>query len=50
MLPNDIAGKHTFMSEGGDPSAVYDDEVYLRFLCRLNGIPFDGVETKLQEP
>lgn len=33
-----IDGKHTFMTSGGDPNAVYDDEVYIRHLGRINGM------------
>ena len=41
---DNIAGKHTFMTTGGDPSTIYDDEVYLRYLATLNGLHFEGVE------
>lgn len=43
-LPCNIDGKHTMMSEGGDPTAVYDDEVYLRHLCKLNNLKWEGIE------
>ena len=39
-----IAGKHTMMINGGNPGSVYDDEVYLRYLCRLNGLSWEGLE------
>lgn len=42
---DNIAGKHTFMTTGGDPSAIYADEVYLRYLATLNGLHFEGIET-----
>ena len=41
---DDIAGKHTRMIDGGDPSTVYADEVYLRYLATLNGLHFEGIE------
>lgn len=44
ILPGDIAGKHTMMIHGGDPKAVYDDVVYLRYLCLLNGLEWEGIE------
>lgn len=44
ILPDDIAGKHTMMIHGGDPKAVYDDVVYLRYLCLLNGLEWEGIE------
>ena len=40
----DIAGKYTNMTDGGDPRSVYDDEVYLRFLCIKNNIKWEGFE------
>lgn len=43
-ISHDIAGKHTFMIDGGDSRAVYPDEVYLRFLARLNGLTYEGIE------
>lgn len=48
MLINNIAGKHTYSIEGGDSRAVYPDEVYLRFLARLNGITYEGVEKNIE--
>lgn len=41
---DNIAGKHTRMIDGGDPSTVYADEVYLRYLATLNGLHFEGIE------
>lgn len=41
---NEIDGKHTFMIDGGDPASVYADEVYLRHLCILNHLSWEGVE------
>lgn len=38
-----IDGKNTFLSNGGDYSAVYEPEVYLRHLARLNGFTFGGI-------
>lgn len=40
---DDIAGKHTRMIDGGDPSTIYADEVYLRFLASINGLHFEGI-------
>ncbi|MCR5071175.1 MAG: hypothetical protein K6A62_04540 [Bacteroidales bacterium] len=44
ILSGEIDGKHTFMSDGGDPNSVYNDEVYLRHLCSLNKISWEGFE------
>ena len=44
FIGGNIAGKHTMMIEGGNPRSVYDDEVYLRYLCRLNGMSWEGLE------
>ena len=43
-VPIDIGGKHTMMIHGGDPDAVYDDEVYLCRLCQLNKLEWEGFE------
>lgn len=40
----EIDGKHTMMIHGGDPDSVYEDEVYLRHLCILNKLKWEGVE------
>ena len=37
-----IDGKHTFMTNGGDIDSVYDDEIYLRHLSKLNGYIYGG--------
>lgn len=44
FIGDDIAGKHTFITSGGDPSTIYADEVYLRFLAGINGLHFEGIE------
>jgi len=44
FICDDIAGSHTFMSTGGDPSTIHDDEVYLQDLATLNGLNFEGIE------
>ncbi|MBO4531423.1 MAG: hypothetical protein J5767_12400 [Paludibacteraceae bacterium] len=44
FLCDDIAGKHTYLTNGGDPNSVYDDVVYLRFLARINGLKWEGLE------
>ena len=44
FIEANIDGKHTFMIDGGDPKAVYADEVYLRHLCILNHLKWEGVE------
>ena len=44
FLCDDIAGKHTYLSEGGDPDSVYEDAVYLRFLAKINGLKWEGLE------
>lgn len=31
-----IAGKNTMMTEGGNSDDVYDDEVYIRYLRKIN--------------
>lgn len=33
---NNIDGKHTFMTRGGDPREVHDDAVYIRHLRMIN--------------
>ncbi|MCQ2058692.1 MAG: hypothetical protein MJY71_02545 [Bacteroidaceae bacterium] len=38
-----IAGKHTMLTTGGNPSMIYDDAVYLRFLCHINGLKWEGM-------
>ena len=43
-IGTEIDGKHTFMIDGGDSKAVYADEVYLRHLCILNHLKWEGVE------
>lgn len=40
---NEIDGKHTFMIDGGDPRSVYPDEVYLRHLCIINKLRWEGL-------
>lgn len=45
LISSEIAGKHTMMIHGGDPDSVYDDEVYLRWLAKLNGLKWEGYET-----
>ena len=40
---NEIDGKHTFMIDGGDPASVYADEVYLRHLCIINKLKWEGL-------
>lgn len=40
----EIAGKHTMIIDGGDPDTIYDDEIYLRFLARLNNLSWEGIE------
>lgn len=37
------------MTTGGDPSAIYADEVYLRYLATLNGLHFEGIENKFKQ-
>ena len=32
------------MTTGGDPSAIYADEVYLKYLATLNWLHFEGIE------
>lgn len=44
FLCDDIAGKHTYLINGGDPNSIYDDAVYLRFLSRINGLKWEGLE------
>lgn len=44
FLADDIAGKHTYITTGGNPDSVYDDAVYLRFLSRINGLKWEGLE------
>ena len=44
FIEANIDGKHTFMIDGGNPEAVYADEVYLRHLCILNHLKWEGVE------
>ena len=44
ILTNEIDGKHTFMIDGGDPRSVYPDAVYLRHLCIINNLKWEGVE------
>jgi hypothetical protein len=44
FLCDDIAGKHTYLTEGGDPDSVYEDAVYLRFLAKINGLKWEGLE------
>lgn len=44
FLGDDIAGKHTYLSEGGDPNSVHEDAVYLRFLAKINGLKWEGLE------
>ena len=44
FLACDIDGKHTYMIYGGDERAIYDDEVYLRHLCRVNHLKWEGLE------
>ncbi len=44
MMGMEIDGKHTFLIDGGDTKAVYADEVYLRHLCILNHLKWEGVE------
>ena len=44
ILPDDIAGKHTMMIHGGDVRSIYNDATYLRYLCRLNGLKWEGIE------
>lgn len=44
FLADDIAGKHTYLTDGGDPNSVYDDAVYLRFLAKINGLKWEGLE------
>jgi len=39
-----IAGKHTMMIHGGDCRSIYNDGTYLRWLCRLNGLRWEGIE------
>lgn len=43
-IMDDIGGKHTFMTQGGDADSVYPDEVYLRRLAQLNNLKWEGVE------
>lgn len=45
-VSQDILGYHTFMIDGGDPDKIYPDEVYLRKLCMLNGLKYEGVVSK----
>lgn len=42
ILYRDIAGKHTPMTTGGNKNTLYKPEVYLRFLCKLNGLKWEG--------
>lgn len=44
ILACEIDGKHTLMIDGGDLRSVYPDEVYLRHLCILNGLKYEGIE------
>lgn len=44
FLCGDIAGKHTYLTEGGDPDSVYEDVVYLRYLAKINGLKWEGLE------
>lgn len=44
FLSGDIAGKHTYIDNGGDKDSVYDDAVYLRFLAKINGLKWEGLE------
>lgn len=44
IFPDDIAGKHTMMIHGGDCRSIYNDGTYLRWLCRLNGLRWEGIE------
>lgn len=44
ILPDDIAGKHTMMIHGGNCRSIYNDGTYLRWLCRLNGLRWEGIE------
>jgi hypothetical protein len=43
ILTCEIDGKHTFMIDGGDPRSVYPDEVYLRHLCIINKLRWEGL-------
>jgi len=38
-----IAGKMTFMITGGCEKELYKDEVYLRYLCKLNGLKISKI-------
>ena len=40
----EIDGKLTSMIKGGDPRTVYPDAVYLRHLCIINNLKWEGVE------
>ncbi len=43
FIGDNIAGKHTYLTTGGDPSTIYADEVYLRYLASINGLHFESV-------
>lgn len=45
-LRTQIDGKHTFMTQGGSDRHVHKDEVYLRHLAKINGLKFEGIQTK----
>ena len=41
-----IDGRHTLMIEGGNPRHVHPDEVYMRHLCMINGLKWEGFESE----
>ncbi len=45
----DIGGRHTMMSEGGSIRLCYSDGVLLRWLARINGLNYEGIEKPLPE-
>lgn len=49
FLPCEIDGKLTSMIKGGDPRSVYPDAVYLRHLCIINNLKWEGVEDGIAE-
>ena len=47
---DDIGGKHTMMINGGDPSSIYQDEVYLRRLAQLNNYNYESIHRHGTKP
>lgn len=41
-----IDGRPTLMFEGGDIRHVHPDEVYMRHLCMINGLKWEGFESE----